>query len=208
MPAKKKANKKSSFSKKKSPKGGKVAGWNATLDKAFKKLKKIGVLGKSAIAGTKGMFNQISALFTGGYHEGGSVWLTIPGDKAQKKALSEEYAKSGFFVKGGKVMVNKMSSKDTLRIDKSTGSVFRYVTDARSKKRHRDEILMHTKRSDLPALKPGEKYAIYFRRGSGKRAFYEARDFDTLEGMEDIMDSMYSQTFSNWREHIELMNAH
>jgi hypothetical protein len=209
MAAKKKATEKAP-SKKKSPnkpKSGKVKGWNATYEKAFKKFKKIGILAKSAIAGTKGMFKQISSLFTGGYAEGISEWKTIPGSKAEKKALAEEYTKSGFFVKGGKVMLNKMSKKDTFRIEKGTGRILRYSTDARSKKRHRDEILTYGKRSNLPELKEGEQFAIYFRRGSGKRAFYEPRMFDSSGDMEKIMDDMYSQTFSNWREHIEIMNA-
>lgn len=209
MAAKKKSTEKSPTKKKpaRKPKGGKVQGWNATYQKAFSKFKKIGVIAKSAIAGTKGIFKQISSLFTGGYAEGISEWKTIPGNKAEKKALADEYTKSGFIVKGGKVMLNKMSKKDTFRIEKGTGRIFRYSTDARSKKRHRDEILTHTKRTNLPQLKDNEQFAIYFRRGSGKRAFYEPRMFDSVEGMEDIMDSMYSQTFSNWREHIEIMNV-
>jgi hypothetical protein len=207
MATKKKATKKSP-AKKKSPKGGIVAGWNSTLDKAFKKFKRIGVVAKSAIAGTQGMFKQISALFTGGYSEGVSEWKTIPGNKAEKKALAEEYTKSGLIVRGGKVMLNKMHTKDTFRIEKDTGRIFRYSTDARSKKRHRDEILTHTKPNNLPPLRDNELYVIYFKRGSGKRAFYEPRTFDSQQGMEDIMSSMYDGTrFGNWRQHIEVMNA-
>lgn len=184
-----------------------MSGWNATLDKAFKKLKKIGVIGKSAIAGTKGMFNQLSSLFTGGYTEGKSVWLTIPGDKAEKKKHIADYEKSGHIVKGGKVMVNKMSAKDTLRLDKKTGELFRFTTDARSKTRVKNKILTGELAGEFPPLKPGEKYLIHFKRGSGKRAFFDTRTFDDADEMDRIMDTMYSKSYSNWRSHVELMNV-
>jgi hypothetical protein len=188
---------------KKSPKGGKVSGWSATMDTAFKKLKKIGIFAKTALAGSKGAFKQMLGLFGAGYSEGKSVWLTIPGDKKKRKEYEAKYEKAGFAVKGGKVMVQKVSSKDTLRMDKDTGEVYRYRTDARTGKRRKSALTFATSTSDLPGISDDQKYIVYFRRGRGKNVEYYPRAFDNLDVMNEEMESMYAR-YTNWQAHVEI----
>jgi|WetSurMetagenome_2_1015567.scaffolds.fasta_scaffold01633_20 hypothetical protein len=190
---------------KKSPKGGKVSGWSATMDKAFKKLKKAKVFASSAVAGTKGAFNSMLKLFGAGYSEGMSVWLTIPGNKAERKKHEETYTKAGYSVKNGKVMMQKVSPKDTLRMDKKTGLVNRYRTDARTGKRRKSTVTFARDISELPAIEDNERYIVFFRKGRGKNVTYYPRYYDDVKAMDDDMSSMYHR-YTDWQAHVEILH--
>lgn len=130
-----------------------------------------------------------------GLSKGTMSAVTINEPNAKKKGqILELYKKSGYTVKGDKVLIRKQRQSDTVRFNKKTGAIVR-VTGEYGQRVSTPVILTP---GSLPTLKKRQRYVVTFTNQYGQtdRTFAGQQSLmDFMNGYEDAGTNDYYDWF-------------